>query len=293
MLDKVSIVIPVYNGERYLEESINSALNQTYQNIEIIVVDDGSIDNSPKILEKYSDKLRIITKKNGGVASAMNAGIREMKGEWFKLLGADDILYPQCVEELMKEVKLLKDKKKSILYSNYYFIDSDGKIKREFIEKNFNKLGNFDFNVRLLHRFRGNMISSIIHREIINKYGLFDKNFNINPDYELWLRYCILHDCRLYLVPKILIKYRIHTEMLSVTIPHKKILMEADNVRKYILQKLDSKLRYQYEISLWIYKITHPKLDEFRRFVRGILFESLPWSVSKYIVKAYRSLKYT
>jgi len=77
---KVSIIIPVYNAEKYLEECIESALNQTYPDIEIIAVNDGSTDNSLGILKKYEGKIKIISKENGGVASALNAGINAMTG---------------------------------------------------------------------------------------------------------------------------------------------------------------------------------------------------------------------
>ena len=113
MLDlMVSIVIPVYNAEKYLRECIESALNQSYKDIEIIAIDDGSEDNSLKILESFNHKIKIISKKNGGTATALNKGIKEMTGEWFKWLSADDVLYPNAVEELIKEAKKIKDKKK-------------------------------------------------------------------------------------------------------------------------------------------------------------------------------------
>ncbi len=98
---KVSIIIPVYNSEKYLEEAMKSALNQSYHDTEIIAVDDGSTDSSPEILKKYSDKITIVTKQNGGQASAVNAGIKASTGDWIKWLGNDDILYPNAIEEFI------------------------------------------------------------------------------------------------------------------------------------------------------------------------------------------------
>jgi len=89
---KVSIIIPVYNTEKYLHECINSALNQTYPEIEIIAVNDGSTDSSLNILKEYDKKIIIVDKKNGGTSSALNAGIRKMTGEWFKWISSDDYL---------------------------------------------------------------------------------------------------------------------------------------------------------------------------------------------------------
>ena len=100
---KISIIIPVYNAEKYLEECIRSAIEQSYRDIEVIAVDDGSTDNSLEILEKYSSKIRIIKKKNGGTSTALNIGIEAMDGQWFKWLSADDILDNNAVQVQIKD----------------------------------------------------------------------------------------------------------------------------------------------------------------------------------------------
>ena len=83
---KVSIIIPVFNVEKYLEECIESAINQTYPDIEIIAVNDGSTDRSLQILEKFSNKIKVISKSNKGKASAFNEGLKFASGEWIKVL---------------------------------------------------------------------------------------------------------------------------------------------------------------------------------------------------------------
>ena len=92
---KFSIIIPVYNGSNYLEEAINSALAQTYQNIEIVVVNDGSNDGgkTETIARSFGDKIRYFSKENGGVSSALNFGIKQMTGEWFAWLSHDDSFF--------------------------------------------------------------------------------------------------------------------------------------------------------------------------------------------------------
>ena len=104
----VSIVIPVYNGSDYMSDAIDSAINQTYNNIEIIVVNDGSNDNgkTEEIALSYGDKIRYIKKENGGVSSALNTGIKNMKGKYFSWLSHDDLYTPDKVE---KEINALKD----------------------------------------------------------------------------------------------------------------------------------------------------------------------------------------
>ncbi len=97
-LPKVTIVIPVYNGEKYVKFAIDSAINQTYKNLEVLVVDDGSTDATEKIAKSYGDKIRYIKKKNGGVSSALNLAIKKMTGEYFSWLSHDDVYEPNKVE---------------------------------------------------------------------------------------------------------------------------------------------------------------------------------------------------
>lgn len=100
-LPLVSIIIDNYNYGRFLAEAINSAINQTYPNIEIIVVDDGSTDNSPDIIKSYQDQVIPILKSNGGQASAFNAGFAVSQGEIICFLDSDDIFFPEKVEKIV------------------------------------------------------------------------------------------------------------------------------------------------------------------------------------------------
>jgi len=273
-----------------LEECINSALNQTYQDIEIIAVDDGSTDNSPKILEKYSDKIKIITKTNGGTASALNAGIKKATGDWIKWLSADDLLYPNAVEELILIAEKFQNKKKTILYSNYDIVNSSGKVIKQFIELNYNDMKPFDVNVVLLDHFIGNGTTSLIHKMALDEYGYFDEKIGYQEDHELWLRFCLQFNCRLYLVPKSLAKYRVHEKQLTLTKVEKN-LKNKKKIRKLVLRRLSQEERHKYEIALMQYEKSSIKV-QFRNFMRNMLFETLPWSVSKHMINAYRSLKY-
>lgn len=94
----VSAIIPNYNYARYVGEAVESALGQTYPNIEVIVVDDGSTDNSLEVLEKYRDRIKIIEQKNSGVCVARNRGVAESKGEYVAFLDADDVWLPEKIE---------------------------------------------------------------------------------------------------------------------------------------------------------------------------------------------------
>jgi glycosyltransferase involved in cell wall biosynthesis len=283
---KVSIIVPVYNAEKYLQECIESALNQTYKNIEIIAVNDGSKDNSLKILESFNDKIKIISKKNGGTATALNEGIRKMTGEWFKWLSADDVLYPNAIEELIKEAKKIPDKKSTVFYTNYDIIDSNSKVVKQFIEPNYNDLSLFDFNVILLDHYIGNGTTSLIHKSSLDEYGNFDESIGFAEDYELWLRFCLLHNCRLHLVPIILAQYRTHETQLTAK-KMDKALEKANEIRKYILNKLDKEELEKYSIALKKFRNTKSISVRARHNIRNILFKILPKSTSERILQEY------
>lgn len=287
---KVSIIIPVYNAEKYLEECLESALNQTFSDIEVIAVNDGSTDSSLDILKKYQNKIKIITKENGGTASALNVGIKNMTGEWFKWLSADDLLYPNAVEDLLNEFSKYENKKNTILYSNFDLIDSEGEIISQNIEPNYNELSNFEFNVILLDHFVGNAITSLIHKSTLDEYGLFDENIGLLEDSELWLRYCILHNCRLYLMPEILAQYRVHESQLTKT----KILKSIETgakLRKMLLEKLEPELREKYVISLKKFKKSKTFSVRSRRVLRNVMIKYLPSSLSTKVLKIYLESK--
>ena len=115
----VSIIIPVYNVEQYLSECMESVLKQTYTNLEILLVDDGSTDSSPKICDKYASqdfRVKVIHKKNGGPMSACLMGIREAAGEYLAFMDSDDWIDLSMIEELVKETN---GSDREIICSNY------------------------------------------------------------------------------------------------------------------------------------------------------------------------------
>lgn len=121
----VSIVVPVYNAEKFLEDTINCVLNQTYDNWELLLINDCSKDNSKKVAKQFlSDKIKWIDmKKNGGPALTRNKGIDESKGKYICFLDADDLWEEQKLE---KQVKFMQEKKCAFSYTSYEFADEQG-----------------------------------------------------------------------------------------------------------------------------------------------------------------------
>jgi len=284
-LTKVSIIIPVYNVEKYLEDCLNSALNQTYADKEIIAVNDGSTDGSAAILQRYSNKIKIISKENGGASSALNEGIKIASGEWLKWLGADDILYPKAIDDLMAEAVHLDDKTHTTLYANYDLIDSKGNIIGKRLLPDYNHLDLFNFNVRLLDSSLANQNTVLIHKTTLDKYGLFDTTLRGQEDYDLHLRCCLIHHCRLKLVKKTVSAYRIHENQKSLI--NYRNPKKTDLIKNNVLSKLDSIERKKYEMVLIEYRKSWSFKKKVVRFLGKVIFRTFPPSVVTAVQKNY------
>ena len=216
-LPLVSIVIPVYNGANYLAEAIESALGQTYFNCEIIVVNDGSNDGGAtrKIATAYGDKIRYFEKENGGVASALNLGIRQMKGEYFSWLSHDDIYKPEKIELQINKI-LDSGDRTSLVQSEYEFYHMPTGTKTP---TNFHKYYSEEqicrsfFSVLWL---QFHACSALIHRSHFERVGIFDESIRTVQDIEMWFR--IFRKKKSLFIPEILHTVREHSEAGSNTI---------------------------------------------------------------------------
>ena len=272
--DLVSVVIPVYNSEKFLEECLDSIFAQTYQNIEIIAVDDGSTDSSLDILNRYSDKVNVFSQKNNGLASALNLGISKMKGSWFKWFSPDDLMYPQAMEILIKEAKRHPN---TVIYSNWNIIDENGIILREFHESDYNNLSNFDYNVRLLDGQQINVNTTLILSSLLEKCKLRELDEPVAIDYDFFLHSALLNNIKFHLISKPLVKYRIHSDQMS----HKNISKTLDyisEIKDEILAQLDESLQKKYTRELERYKKTKPIKRKTMKFGMKLLSSSPSWA---------------
>lgn len=180
---KVSIIIPVYNGSNYLGEAIDSALAQTYKNIEVIVVNDGSNDGgkTEAIAKSYGDKIRYFSKENGGVSSALNLGIREMTGEWFAWLSHDDLFSPDRIEGDMEVARNFSDAR--VIFCRIAEIDEKGLV----VEAHKYPLDSVR-NLRDVMILRGlHMCAVTIHKSCFNRTGYFNETNRTTQDVEMSL----------------------------------------------------------------------------------------------------------
>ena len=212
---KVSIIIPCFNGEKYLREAIDSALAQTYENIEVIVVNDGSSDGTENIALEYGDKIRYFKKENGGVSSALNLGISKMEGEYFSWLSHDDLFLPEKTEKQVNAL-LGRQEKKIFVYSNFTcLIEKDGSYQR-LIPANrlYGDLCEKSAFPVLFNLINGCTV--LIHKSLFEKYGLFDETLSTSQDYDMWMK--LLFDNEPIYLEESLVITRIHDKQGSKTI---------------------------------------------------------------------------
>lgn len=266
----VSIIIPVYNGSNYMREAIDSALSQSYDNIEVIVVNDGSDDDgkTEEIALSYGDKIRYFSKENGHVASALNYGIKKMKGEYFSWLSHDDVYLPNKISYQINQLRELNNKN-TILYSGYELINSEssciGTINL------VDSLSKEQLNSSLIPLFRGLIhgCSLLIPSECFAKIGLFDEKLRHTQDYSLWFDFFRQTPVSFCKIP--LIKSRVHPEQDSRKLSDSKQECNALWIR--LLNSVTQKEMIEAEGSSYaFYKRTEMFLSESSEYNEAIVY---------------------
>lgn len=291
MEDKISIIVCTYNRKNYVEECIKSAISQTHKNTEVIVADGGSTDGTLDIIKKYQDKLKLLVVPNSTTAQCLNAGMKESTGDWIMFLHDDNAFYENAAETLLEGTKKIKDSNYDIPYSNMDCIDEQGNIILQTEEPNYNNLSDFERNTILLHHYYGNISSCIINKKLLARCGMFDNEIRIDEDYEMWLRCCLLYNCRLVLVPGRIVRWRYHGT--SGTAKKQDLAkMTDEQTREKILQKLDPELRSRYLKAVSEYtNLQVPFKVRIRRKIRDGIFGVLPERWSNNITNLYLEKK--
>lgn len=246
MSKKVTILIPVYNGSNYLKEAIDSALAQTYKNIEVIVVNDGSNDDgkTKRIAESYDKKIKYYEKENGGVSTALNLGIEKMTGDYLCWLSHDDKYYPNKVERQIKELEKYDDK--TILYSNFALIDENGEKFDEIYYDHEMLTKKPDYAV-----LRGAIggITLLIPKQSLKDCGKFKEELRCTQDYDMWFR--MLDKYTFRHMEEILTMTRIHRNQDTNTSP--RVLTEGNKLWINMTENYPDKKKVEYEGSLYLF----------------------------------------
>lgn len=239
----VSIVAINYNNEKYVIETLDSIANQTYQNTELIIVDDCSTDSSPLLIENWLKNYKkpyhfIKHVKNLGVCKTINDGYKVAIGKYIESIATDDIMMPEKTE---KQVGILEKSLPSVgmVYSNVYLIDEFSCfLNISFINMYRKDLENFPSGNIYNEILKGNFIpamSIMIKSEILNEIGYFDENLNYE-DYDMWLR--IAKKFNIVYSGYISAKYRIRRNSLSETLSKQKWIL--DDIKIYDKHRLNS-----------------------------------------------------
>lgn len=212
---KISIIIPVYNGANYMHKAIDSALAQTYENIEIIVVNDGSNDGgeTDRIAKSYGNKIRYFLKENGGSSSALNCGIKNMTGDYFAWLSHDDVYEPKRIEET---VKRLTDDYKQIVICAGNLMDANGnpivyakkRLNGSYTDREMIKAFSKNYGI--------NGCAVLVSKKLIDEVGFFDESLVYVNDYDYWYRLCF-SGANFDVFDERLVKTRLHKNQVTVT----------------------------------------------------------------------------
>lgn len=220
---RVSVVVPAYNSVDYTVETVESVLAQTYRDFELIVVDDGSIDDTRVVLSSYGDRLQYIYKENGGACSARNVGIRHARGEYIACLDCDDLWLPEKLEYSLSVLET--DPQMGFVFTPCYTIDSEG-----------NPVGKvhfpFDLQQAYVNLLMENFVMAptvLMRRACLEEVGLFDENIFIPADWDLWLR--LAYRFQVGYVDRPLSKYRLASNYTLRNV--KQFVREAN----YVLEK--------------------------------------------------------
>lgn len=188
----ISVIIPAYNAESFVAKAIDSVLSQTYSRFEVIVVNDGSTDNTETIVKNYSDtRIRLISQKNGGLSCARNTGIRSAKGEYLAFLDADDYWMP---EKLVKQIELLKQ------HSEFGFCSTQTRVETpEGLFLNHWPCPKITAStLRTIFAQNATIAGSgsgvMVKKELQNQAGFFDQSLTSLEDIDMWMRYAAISE---------------------------------------------------------------------------------------------------
>ena len=208
----VSVLIPSYNHAHFVTAAVNSALAQTHPDVDIIVIDDGSKDNTAEVVATFGDKVNYVYQENQGLSAARNTGIRHARGEYIALLDADDLWDPEFIEESLKVIE--QNPKVGLTYSWWSHIDENGDPMPE--PGFFNQRGHLLETFAVRNYFPP--VAVLVRKNLVEEAGGFDEKLFALEDWDLWFRIAANgweFDC----VPQVLALYRRHSNNMTLDVP--------------------------------------------------------------------------
>lgn len=214
---KVSVVVPAYNVRSYIEDALVSLEKQSFQDFEVLIVDDGSTDDTATIVKPFCDRdarFRLLQKANGGLSSARNYGIRHARADYVALLDGDDVYKP---DKLATHVALLDSSPDvGVVYSASQAIREDG--RPTFIRLSGKPIYSDPLLALLCKNFVGHGSNAVFRRCIFDEVGEFDETLRSSEDIDFWLRIAATQHWRFHRVPQVLCCYRVRPSGLSFNV---------------------------------------------------------------------------
>ncbi len=208
----ISVIIPVFNGEKTIRETINSILNQTFQDIEVIIINDGSTDATLEIIESISDsRIKIFSYPNAGLSASRNRGISLAKKEYISFIDADDLWTPDKLESQWQALQ--SNPQAAVAYSWTDYIDESSKFLKSGRRV---KVNGDAFSKLLVANFLENGSNPLIEKTALDKVGGFDESLFAAEDKDMWLRLAANYDFVCVEKPQIL--YRTSTNSMSTNL---------------------------------------------------------------------------
>jgi glycosyltransferase len=252
---KVSIITIVYNNQDFIETCIQSVLDQTYPNLEHIIIDGGSTDGTQAKIEPYKDKLGYyISKKDNGLYDALNRGIKQASGDIIGILHSDDIYFNE--NSIQKVVEAFKKSSADLVYANGVFVDKNNihKVKRIYDAKPYKKKY-LNFGWIPLHT------TIYVKKEVFDKYGLYDESYSIASDYEISLRWFEETKINKYFLNDWVVKMRLGGKSTSSKFQKRKSNEDLLIIKRY---KLAGFITLAFKIGRKIPQYLRPRIIKFK-----------------------------
>jgi glycosyltransferase involved in cell wall biosynthesis len=212
-LPLVTVIIPCFNREKFIKSTLESVMNQTYKNMEIIVIDDGSTDNTRDIINKYEDTIKILehsNRSNKGQSASINLGLKHSKGEYIAILDSDDLFIKNKIEQQVSF--LINNNEIGLVYSNGFAIDINGAKLYKLYSKD-HKETNIPEKI-LLNCYFLVPSNSLIRRTAFEKAGEFDESLRSAQDHDMAIR--LAEITKFAYLDEYLFCYRRHNDSISV-----------------------------------------------------------------------------
>lgn len=238
-MEKISVILPIYNVEKFLKQSVESVLNQTYKNLEIILVDDGTKDSSDKMCDDYAKKdsrIKVIHKENGGLSSARNAGLDIATGKYVMFLDADDFFEPNSCEVLYNEIE---KRQADYVVGNYIHVTHDG-IKWENPLFDPNLYDNFKLSITDYQKSFF-VMNSVVWNKIFRRDFIEQNKLRFIPkalaEDAIFSTYCYVHTDNAYFINDVVYNYRQNEENVSISTNCTKTYFERLNESYKLIYK--------------------------------------------------------